>query len=95
MLRSRDRIIGKVKSCYWKKTHKFGIEFPKSVEEALAIDRKTQTDFWCKAIEKEMKNVMPAFEFRDNDDTLPGWKRIDCHMYLTSSRMTSQGRPGL
>jgi hypothetical protein len=27
-----------------------------------------------------MKNVMPAFEFRDDDVMPPGFKRIDCHM---------------
>ena len=57
VLKKHDRIIKKVKSRYWKRTHKFGIEVPHSVEEALAIDKKTGTDFWMKAIEKEMKNV--------------------------------------
>jgi hypothetical protein len=56
VLRHRDRILGKVKSKYWSKTHKFGIEFPKSVAEALAIDKRTGTDFWRKAIDKEMRN---------------------------------------
>jgi hypothetical protein len=60
-LRTRNRIISKVKSRYWKTTHKFGIEVPKDVTQALAIDSKTGTDFWRKAIEKEMLNVTPAF----------------------------------
>jgi hypothetical protein len=60
-LRSRNRIISKVKSRYWKTTHKFGIEVPKDVTQALAIDSKTGTDFWRKAIEKEILNVTPAF----------------------------------
>ena len=38
-----------------------GIEVPKDVTQALAIDSKTGTDFWRKAIEKEMLNVTPAF----------------------------------
>jgi len=79
-LRKRDRILKKVKSRYWKRTHKFGVELPKSVEQALEIDRRTNTDFWRKAIEKEMKNVMPAFEFRDDDKMPIGHKHIDCHM---------------
>lgn len=79
-LRRRDRIIKKVKTRYWRRTHKFGIELPKTVDEALRIDLRTGTDFWTKAIEKEMKNVMPAFEFRD-DNTVPiGYKHIDCHL---------------
>ena len=46
VLRRRDRILKKVKSRYWSKTHKFGIELPKSVKSAMEIDRKTGTDFW-------------------------------------------------
>ena len=80
VLRKRDRIIKKVKTRYWKRTHKFGIELPNSVEEALAIDRKTGTDFWEKAIAKEMKNVMVAFEFPEDGKIPPGFKEIKCHM---------------
>jgi hypothetical protein len=37
-LQKRDRHIKKAKSCYWKRMHKFGVELPKSVAEAYAID---------------------------------------------------------
>ena len=80
VLRRRDRILKKVKSRYWSKTHKFGIELPKSVAESLAIDRRTGTEFWRLAIEKEMKNVMPAFESRDDNVVPIGYKQIPCHM---------------
>ena len=43
------------------------------------MDRRTGTDLWRKAIEKEMKNVMPAFEFRDDDKVPIGHKEIKCH----------------
>ena len=66
-LRKRDQIIKKVKARYWAKTHKFDIELPKTVEEAIRINEQTGTDFWRKAIEQEMKNVLPAFKFVDND----------------------------
>jgi hypothetical protein len=80
VLRRRDRIISKVKSRYWKKTHKFGIELPKTVQRALKIDEETGTDFWRKAIEKEMKNVMPAFEFPEDNKVPDFYKPIECHM---------------
>ena len=35
---------------YWSTTHNIGIEVPKTVEDALDINRKTGTDFWKKAI---------------------------------------------
>jgi hypothetical protein len=62
VLRKRDRIIKKVKQGYRQRTHKFGIEVPRSVPDALAIDHKTGTDFWLKSIEKEMRNVRAAFD---------------------------------
>jgi hypothetical protein len=43
-----NRIISKVKSRYWKTTHKFGIRLPKLVKEALEIDRIMNTDLWRK-----------------------------------------------
>ena len=60
MIKRQNQIISKVKLRYWKTTHKFGICLPKSVEEALEIDRVTNTDLWCKAINKEMLKVKVA-----------------------------------
>jgi hypothetical protein len=45
VLRKRNRIVAKVKR-YWRQTHKFGSGLPKTVAEALAIDKETGTDFW-------------------------------------------------
>ena len=45
------------------------------------IDLYAHTDFWARAIEKEMKTVFPSFELDDDDTTiLPGYKHIVCHM---------------
>jgi hypothetical protein len=38
------------------------------------------TDFWRKAIEKEMKNVMPAFQLTEDGKIPIRYKHIDCHM---------------
>ena len=46
-------------------THKFGIRLPKTVKEALEIDRITNTDFWKKAINKEMAKVKIAWATHD------------------------------
>ena len=56
LLRTRNRIVAKVKR-YWRTTHKFGIRLPKTVAEALAIDDETGTDFWRKALGKEMNKA--------------------------------------
>ena len=88
-LRTRNRIIAKVKSRYWKTDYKYGVRLPHSVQEALRIDKETGTDFWWQAIQKEMKKVMVAFEYDDqltpeqarSDHTkYVGFQEISCHM---------------
>ena len=88
VLRKRDRIVSKIKSKYWRTTHKFGIWLPKTVAEALQIDKETGTDFWRKAIEKELRKVKIAWEVRDDLDLnevrkgkqLVRFTEIACHM---------------
>ena len=83
-----NRIISKVKAKYWQTTHKFGIRIPKTVEEAYQIDKETGTDYWTKAIAKEMKNVQVAFEKIPNvsleqmhsGKVKPGYKFCNTHM---------------
>ena len=53
------------------RTHKFGIEIPKTVEEALAIDRATNTTFWRDAIDLEVKNVDVAFQDLEDSEQVP------------------------
>ena len=60
-LKKRDRIISKVKSKYWQTTHKYGIRVPKSIQEALDIDKENGDTRWQDAIRDEMKNVRVAF----------------------------------
>ena len=81
-LKKRNRIIVKVKSKYWIRTHKFGIRIPKSVQEARQIDAENGNTYWWDAILKEMKNVRPAFEVweKSKDDIPPGYQQIKCHM---------------
>ena len=82
-IKKKDRIIAKVRSKYWDKTHKYGIRLPRSMKEALQIDAETGTDFWRKAIEKEMGALATAecFRFLETGERPPiGYKWIKCHM---------------
>lgn len=81
VLKHRDRIVAKAKSTrYWKKTHKFGIEIPKNVKEALELDKQNRNDLWKLAIEKEYKNVAVAFaEVEDPLTELVGYKELHIH----------------
>ncbi|GFH49007.1 hypothetical protein CTEN210_05483 [Chaetoceros tenuissimus] len=87
-LKKRDSIVAKVKSKYWRTTHKFGIGIPKCADEAYKLDTDSKTTFWTDAINKEMENVRVAFEvlagvtpeeIRTGKER-PGYKGIPCHM---------------
>ncbi len=84
MLKKRDRIISLVRKWttrYLKRTHKFGIEVPKTVREALALDRKNVNTLWADAIAKEMKEVCIAFNILPDGRSAPiGYQKILCHM---------------
>jgi hypothetical protein len=53
VLKKRDPIISLVckrTTRYLKRTHKFGIDVPKTVKEALALDHKNGNTLWADAI---------------------------------------------
>ena len=37
-VKKQKQMISKLKGKYWERTHKYGIQIPKTVEEASAID---------------------------------------------------------
>jgi hypothetical protein len=81
VMKRRDLYVKAVGTRYQKRLHKFGIEVPMTVKRAYEIDKETGTDFWAKAIEKEMKHVCPAFEILVKGRSAPiGSKWIPCHM---------------
>jgi hypothetical protein len=51
-LKKRDVILAAVNKRYWKRTHKFGIRIPHSVEEALQIDKENGNTKWADAMNK-------------------------------------------
>ena len=73
-LKKRDSIISLVKkrqTRYLKKTHKFGIEIPKTVKEAAELDANNGDTKWIDAILKEMTNVRVAFDILKDEDCAP------------------------
>ena len=46
VLKKKHLIISKVKSKYWTRTHKFGIKVPKTVQEAISLDRANVGTLW-------------------------------------------------
>ena len=81
VVRKLERILAKLKSMYWQRTHKFGLWIPKSVEQALIVDKENGNTLWWDAICKEMTNVRPAFEKWVKKESIlpPGYQKIKRH----------------
>ena len=62
-MKQRKLYIKSSHTRYAKRTHKFGIRVPRTVEEALRIDKETNTRYWHDAIQKEMLNTRVASRF--------------------------------
>ena len=69
-------------------THKYGVEIPRTIKEAMNIDAKNGDTQWHDAIEKEMGNLKVAFDILENDEHLPpGWTKASGHLVF-DVRMT-------
>jgi hypothetical protein len=75
-------MVGELRTVsHLKKSEKFGLEVPQTIKRALEIDKETGTDFWHKAIAKEMLHVRPAFNILKQGARAPvALKWIPCHM---------------
>jgi hypothetical protein len=90
VMKKRDRIVAKLQKKYWRTEYKFGIRIPKTVDEALRIDKETGTNHWEKAIKKEMEKVGVAYMVKHGitpDDVrrgkvkdMIGFQEIKCHI---------------
>ena len=45
-----------------KKTHKHGVELPRSVKHVYQLDKRNGKSYWRDGIKKDMKNLLTAFE---------------------------------
>lgn len=94
VLRKRERILDKVKTKYWERSHKFGIRLPKSVKESLRFDKGDGMTLCRDAIEKEMSVVKVEFEFIDGVVIPVGYKRIRIH-WIFDIKMSNLQRKDL
>ena len=84
VLRKRNRIIAAVNKRFVKKDFMFGIQVPRNVTEAIALDRENGNTLWQEAIKKEMDAVKIAFKVLEPDEQIPpGYQKISCHMIFT------------
>lgn len=94
VLNKKDRMVAKIKSKYWTRTHKYGIQIPKSIKEALRFDREDVKNHWRNAIEKEMSNAKVDFEVIQGE-TQVGYKKIHIHWIFDVKLSTFQSKARL
>lgn len=70
-LRRRNCIVAAVNARYYRQTHKFGIEIPKTFQDCLRIICKNCNTLWQDAISKELVKVQVAFLEFPEDGKLP------------------------
>ena len=83
----------------WKKTHKYGVDIPRSVEHAYRIDNQNGNSYWRDAIKKGMTNVLTSFEILELGDNSPQYLKelgvpliFDMNMCLTcNARLLAEG----
>ena len=82
VMSNRKYLIKKLKSSSILRSNlKFGLKVPKTVDEALRIDKENGNDLWDRAIKKELKNVLIAFQLLEENDPIPvGSKKIPYHI---------------
>jgi hypothetical protein len=81
VLKKRSRIIAYVTKRYHKRTHKFGIEVPKSWDDCVRLDKENGNTLWQDAASKEMKNVQIAFNILNGEESVPpNYQEIRCHI---------------
>ena len=75
-LRKRDTIIAVVNTCVKRKSHKYGIEVPTSINDALHIDKENGNMFLTNAVNLEMSNVGIVFEvLKKGQQAPPGLRK--------------------
>jgi hypothetical protein len=71
VLVKRNRIISAVNRHYQKRTHKYGIEIPKSFDDCVHLDHENGNTLWQDAIRHEMSKVRIAFQTLNDDEAIP------------------------
>jgi hypothetical protein len=81
VLNKHSLIIAAVTKRCHKRTHKFGVEVPKSWDDRVRLDKENDNTLWRDAVRKEMKNVRIAFQILNDTDAIPPtYQEIRCHM---------------
>ena len=99
VIKKRSVIISLVEqrnTRYLKQSHKFGIQLPKSAQEARNFDRQNCNQYCQEAIDKKIRNVRRTFQILGNEGTIPvGYKHVHCHMIFDIKMENFRRKPDL
>ena len=86
-MKKRKEITQKVRSKYWQRRHKLGINIPNSVLEALNIDKQKGNHIWIYSINKDMLMIKNSVdEYDGNTSNLIGYQKITGHTIFDVKR---------
>ena len=75
-----DSIRKRQRRCL-KRSHEFGIELHKTVEEAMTLDAERGHNLWADAVCKETEYVKVAFKVLPDGKSVPiSYKVVQCQM---------------
>ena len=87
-LKRRNRIIAATNKRYLKRTHRFGIEIPKTCDDCDRIGKENGNTLWQDAICKEMLKVRIAFKtLGDDESPPPTFQEMGCHILVYDIKM--------
>jgi hypothetical protein len=69
--KKRSRIVAAVTKRYHKRTHKFGIEVPKSWDDCVRLDKENYNTLWQDMVRKDMNNFRIAFKILNGEESVP------------------------
>jgi hypothetical protein len=84
-LKKRNRIILAVSKNYHKREYKYGFLIPRTVEEAMKLDKENGNTLWMDSVDTEMSAVKVAFKVLGDDDVVPpGYTEVkQSHLIFT------------
>ena len=88
ILRKRDNIVSAINVRVKKTNHKYGIQIPRTIDEAYKIDKENNNNLWRAAIDREMENLKVAFDILpESQSPPPGYEKASGHLVF-DVRMT-------
>ena len=79
-LRKRDVMLASVKARVRKANVKYGIKVPRTLKEAIMLDKENNNTLWQDAIDKEMNGILPGFDFPDSNKPPSGYSKSSGHL---------------